>query len=258
MRAGDTVIVSDWSLQTASPVSTSPPLTVLYDDEDLIAVDKPPGLPATVGRTPGPSLAAALLARFPEMAALDDSRHAGLVHRLDTGTSGLLLAARHLSAHTRLRNAFTRKLAQKDYLAVVGGRLEAPQVVTLPLARHRRSRGRMVVARVGTKGWPARSEITPIAGDGELTVVLLRMRTGVTHQLRVHLASLGHPIVGDARYGTSRTSRLIETSVPGWHFLHAWRIAFDAPDLPRGIVTPFPAHWQPLFAARNWPTTIDA
>ena len=257
VRAGDTITLAGWSLETPSP-PPSTPLTVLYNDDDLVAVDKPPGMPATIGRTPGPSLASALLARFPEMAALDDARHAGLVHRLDTGTSGLLLAARHPSAYTRLRNAFTHKTVQKDYLAIVGGRIEEAQVVTVPLARHRRSRGRMVVARALTKAWPARTEITPIEGDGDLTVVRLRMRTGVTHQLRVHLALLGHPIVGDARYGTRAVDRLIGMSTPSWHFLHAWTIAFDDADLPRGIVTAFPAHWRPLFAARHWSTEIDA
>jgi 23S rRNA pseudouridine1911/1915/1917 synthase len=192
------------------------------------------------------------LERFPEMAALDRTRHAGLAHRLDTGTSGLLFAARHPEAHARLREAFTRKAVQKDYLAVVRGRLVEPCVVALPLARHPRSRRRMVAARGATKAWPARTEVTPIGGDADLTVVRLRMRTGVTHQLRVHLASLGHPIVGDTRYGPADAGG----TTPAWHYLHAWTIAFDDPELPKGIVTGFPAHWRPLFAARDWSTEI--
>lgn len=256
MHAGDTITVEEPARQTSPPSTT--PLVVIHEDDDLVAVDKPPGLPTTIGRIPGPSLANALLLRFPEMATIDGTRHAGLAHRLDTGTSGLVVAARHPKAYLRLRDAFTRKMVQKDYLAVVTGRVAEPQVVTVPLARHRRSRNRMVLARGASKAWPARTEITPIAGDDALTLVRLRMRTGVTHQLRVHLASLGHPIVGDGRYGTPAVDRNAGTSIPEWHFLHAWTIAFDDPDLPRGIATAFPAHWRPLFAARDWSTAIEA
>jgi 23S rRNA pseudouridine1911/1915/1917 synthase len=255
VRAGDTITLAGWPREAASPPPPMP-LIVLYSDDDLIAVDKPPGVPATIGPTPGPSLASALLARFPEMAALDGTRHAGLVHRLDTGTSGLLLAARHPIAYTRLRDAFTSKAVQKDYIAVVGGRIENPQEVAVPLARHRRSRGRMVAEPAATRGWPARTEVLPIGGDGDLTVVRLRMRTGVTHQLRVHLALLGHPIVGDLRYGTRKVDRRIGMPIPAWHFLHARAIDFDDPALPRGLATTFPDHWRPFFAARHWSTEV--
>ena len=258
VRAGDTITVAAPSRQPPSAPFSSP-LAILRADADLIAVDKPPGLPTTIGRAPGPSLAAALLARFPEMATIDAQRHAGLAHRLDTGTSGILIAARRPQTYARLRDAFARKAVEKDYLAVVGGRITEPRVVAAPLARHRRSRRRMVVARGTSKAWPARTEIVPIAGDDALTLVRLRMRTGVTHQLRVHLASLGHPIVGDVRYGASAIDREAGTTTPaGWHFLHASAIRFDDPDWPREIATAFPAHWRQLFAARNWSTEIEA
>jgi 23S rRNA pseudouridine1911/1915/1917 synthase len=255
VRAGDTITVSGWALPT--PILPPPvPLTVVYEDANLIAIDKAPGVPALRGRTAEPSVAATLLRRFPEMVALDDARHAGLVHRLDTGTSGLLLAARHPDAFARLRDAFTHKTVQKDYLAVVVGRLAESRMVTLPLARHRRSRARMVVARGSARAWPARTEITALDSAGDLTVVRLRMRTGVTHQLRVHLAAIGHPIVGDTRYGAAKIDPDITAPTGCWHYLHARAIAFDDPDLPGGLTTSFPAHWQPLFAARKWSTTI--
>lgn len=256
VRAADTITVL---AEPPAAVDDAPPvaLPLLLVDPMLVAVDKPPGLATTVGRAPGPSLAAALLARFPEMAAIGDARHAGLVHRLDTGTSGVLLAARTLVSHARLRTAFRRKTVRKDYLAVVAGRLERPRKVTQALARRRRGAGRMVAAAGAEKSWPASTEIVPIAGDDALTVVRLQMRTGVTHQLRVHLAGIGHPIVGDRRYGREvALPATLGVPPPHWHFLHAWRIGFDDPDLPDAIATPFPAHWAPLFAARGWPTTI--
>src|SRR6185436_7322045 len=116
VRAGDTITVAT-PAQPPAATTPAPPLVVVHEDDDLVAVDKPPGLPTTIGRSPGPSLAALLLARFPEMATLDAHGHAGLAHRLDTGTSGLLIAARRPDAHARLRDAFVRKAVQKDYLA---------------------------------------------------------------------------------------------------------------------------------------------
>ncbi len=256
VRAGDTVTVTQIAEEPAPSLPTKLTLTVVHDDDDLVVIDKPPGLPTTVGRTPGPSVAAALMAAYPEMAALGDAQHAGLVHRLDTGTSGLLVAARTTDAHARLRAAFRAKAVAKDYLAVVTGRLATADVVDAPLARHRRSRGRMVVARGQAKAWPARTEVDPLGGDDDYTLVSLRMRTGVTHQLRVHLALLGHPIVGDHRYGSVTLSTANQLTDPGWHFLHARSVRFDAADLPPVVATPFPQHWRPFFAARGWSTEI--
>jgi len=252
VRAGDTITFREPERETV-PTEITPSLTVLYEDAELVAVDKPPAVPTTIGRMPGPSIAAALLARFPEMAALDERGHAGLVHRLDTGTSGVLLAARTPRAHETLRAAFAEKRVVKDYLAVVAGRLAGPQLVSQPLARHPRSRGRMIPAREGRKAWPAATEVVPIGGDDAFTIVRLRMRSGVTHQLRVHLAGLGHPILGDRRYGPTHADPLPRGDTPpGWHYLHAWTIACDDADVLPGIATPFPAHWRPLFAARGW------
>ena len=250
VRAGD-VLTFTAAADGATAPSAVDPLHEIYADEDVLAFDKPPGIPSTVGRTPGASIAGALLERHPDMATFGDARHAGLVHRLDTGTSGLLLAARHAGAHIRLRTAFAAKRITKDYLAVVLGRVESDTVVTTPLARAPRSRRGMMVARPD-RGWPARTEITPLATDGTLSVVGLRMRTGVTHQLRVHLASLGHPVLGDVRYGGPDARPDVGVRLADWHHLHARAVTFDDADLPQAIATPFPPHWRALFAARGW------
>lgn len=257
VRARKGTMVGEGDVLTFTPLVSDPhapsttPLVEIYADTDVLALDKPPGIPSTMGRGPGPSIASALLERHPEMATFGDARHAGLVHRLDTGTSGLLLAARHVDAHTRLRAVFAAKRVAKDYLAVVVGRVDAPATVTTPLARAPRSRRRMVVTR-GDRGWPARTEVAPLATDGVLSLVGLRMRTGVTHQLRVHLASIGHPVLGDARYGGADARPAVGLPVADWHYLHARTVTFDDADLPPTIATPFPAHWRPLFAARRW------
>jgi 23S rRNA pseudouridine1911/1915/1917 synthase len=253
-RKGTTVSTGDaitlaWPCEPTSGITTAIPLAVLYENADLVAVDKPPGVPTTIGPTAGPSIAAGLLARFPEMAVIDAARAAGLVHRLDTGTSGLLIAARNPAAYGRLRQEFRRKRIVKDYLAVVRGRLDHAQVMTQPLARHPRRRSRMIVARRGVRGWTAETEIAPMISDGELSVVRLRMRTGVTHQLRLHLSLLGHPVLGDRRYGDPTRESGLEVA---WHYLHARALSFDASDLPRDLGTPFPNHWRALFATRRW------
>lgn len=255
VRAGDTITLDAWPRQP--PIATGTPLAlaVLYEDAELVAIDKPPGIPTTIGKTSGPTVAAGLLARFPEMTSIDANRSAGLVHRLDTGTSGLLLAARTPAVYTRLRHEFTQKAVTKEYLAVVRGRLDRAETVTQPLARHPRRRDRMVVAVRGARAWAAETEILPIVADADLSLVRLRMRTGVTHQLRLHVSLLGHPVLGDRRYGDAT----LESSVGAdWHFLHARALTFDAGDLPRGLATPFPEHWRELFATRRWtPTAAD-
>jgi RluA family pseudouridine synthase len=225
-----------------------------YVDRNLVAVDKPPGLPSLGGSETRPSVASILLASFPEMAEIDRRRSAGLVHRIDTGTSGLLLAARNPVAYRRLRREFRLKAVAKDYLAVVRGSLREAGHVTLPLRRRSRNRSRMVPARASAAGWPAVTDFTPLLTCGDLTFLRLRMRTGVTHQLRVHMATLGHPVLGDQRYGSSAGSGVKEQLLaPGWHYLHALALRFDAPDLPQQLETPFPAHWISLFERIGWP-----
>lgn len=249
VREGDVLTFTAPAGDPPAPAMT--PLVEIYADTDALALDKPPGLPSTIGRGPGTSVASALLEHHPEMAAFGDARHAGLVHRLDTGTSGLLLAARHAEAHARLRTAFATKRVVKAYLAVVVGAVRAPTAVTTPLARAPRSRRRMVVTRAD-RGWPAHTEVSPLATDGTLSVVGLRMRTGVTHQLRVHLASIGHPVLGDTRYGSHDARPDVGLPLADWHYLHARAVTFDDADLTPTIATPFPAHWRELFAARGW------
>jgi 23S rRNA pseudouridine1911/1915/1917 synthase len=257
VRAGDEIVVA---LPSAEPRADDPQaLPVIHESADLVGVDKPPGMPTTEGPSGLPSVAGLLLARFPEMTAIDARRGAGLAHRLDTGTSGLLLAARTLDAYARLRQAFREKRVEKHYLAVVLGRLETSRTIAQPLRRHRRSRRRMVGAREAQAGsWPAITDVRPLLRSADLTLVHLRMRTGVTHQLRVHLASIGHPVLGDRRYGEPRRrddARL--GAEPAWHFLHAAVVRMDLPGLPARLATDAPSHWRPLCTRLGWTPRIE-
>jgi 23S rRNA pseudouridine1911/1915/1917 synthase len=209
-------------LPAVAPLAAEPdlPLRVLYEDPNVIAIDKPGGVPghALDPRQRG-TMAAALLARYAELGTVADPLAAGLVHRLDTGTSGVLVAARSPHVHRELRAAFRRHEVTKRYAAVVVGTPVAGTVVDAALAHDPHDRRRMRVARATDRAWPARTVIVAVEPHGENALVEVEIRTGVTHQVRVHLAELGTPIVGDALYGTPSA-----VLAPRRHALHARRL----------------------------------
>jgi 23S rRNA pseudouridine1911/1915/1917 synthase len=204
------------------------PVGVLYEDSNLVALDKPGGMPAHAldPRQRG-TAAAFLLARYPETAAVGEPLAPGLVHRLDTGTSGLLLAARTPAAYDALRAALRAGAIEKRYLAVVTGALSAgapPTRVAVALAHDSRDRRRMIAAPPGARAWAAETTVTAVATSTERTLVEATMRTGVTHQVRAHLAHLGHPVLGDILYGGP------PVALPANRFaLHAASLAFTHP-----------------------------
>ena len=193
------------------------PVRVVHLDERLIAVDKPGGMPshALDPRQRG-TVAGFLAARFPETAELGDALSSGLAHRLDTGTSGLLLAARTAESYEALRTAFRSGVVGKRYLALVAGVPAPRSMIDRPLAHDPEDRRRMVPARPGLRAWQARSEVTTLRAAGGRALVEVTLRTGVTHQARVHLALLGCPVLGDALYGGPDAGL-----APGRHALHA-------------------------------------
>ncbi len=206
-------------------------LRVAHADERLVALEKPGGMPshALDPRETG-TAAAYLVAHFPETAATGEPFSAGLVHRLDTGTSGLLLAARTAAAFALLREAFAARRVTKRYLAVVTGSLAAPADVAHPLAHDPSDRRRMRIARGADTSWPAHTHVEPLAREGEHLLVAATIRTGVTHQVRVHLASLGLPVVGDRLYGG-----IDGGLAPRRHALHASALTIDAGVLPEPL-----------------------
>jgi 23S rRNA pseudouridine1911/1915/1917 synthase len=198
-------------------------LRVLYADEAVVAVDKPAGMPAhalEAGETD--TVANFLLARYPETGELGGALEPGLVHRLDNDTSGVLLAARTAAAHAALRRQFAEHRIVKKYIALVRGEVKQAATIDAPIEHVRGSARRMRVAEPG-KGREAVTHYVPLRRVGSHTLLELEMRTGVRHQIRVHLAAIGHPVAGDLLYDEGADARI------GRHLLHATSVTFVHP-----------------------------
>ncbi|MBW3666496.1 MAG: RluA family pseudouridine synthase [Actinobacteria bacterium] len=214
---------------------------ILYEDEDLVVVDKPPGLVVHPGAgNRGGTLAAGLLHRFPELAGVGPPGRAGLVHRLDKDTSGALLVARSEAGFDALTRALRARKIERVYLALVEGIMAAPTgTVEAPIGRDPVHATRRAVSHGGK---PARTHyrmVEELTRRG-LSLLEVRLETGRTHQIRVHLAAISHPVAGDRVYGT------LTPELPRM-FLHAARLGFDHPrreerieitsELPRDLAT---------------------
>jgi len=222
------------------------PIRIVHADDCLVIADKPAGLPSHPLKPGEKGTAAnALVGRFPELAHVGPSpREGGLVHRLDTDTSGLLLAARTEAAHAMLRAQFAARTVEKGYLALVAGELHAGGEIALPLLHDPRDPSRMqaasdpdYAAEHGAR--PAVTTFTPRERRGGFTLLDVQIATGVMHQIRAHLAFIGHPLAGDALYGGPPLPGLSR------HFLHAARLGFLHPDGSRArFESPLPAELQ--------------
>lgn len=213
------------------PVELEPealPLSIVYEDEDLLVVDKPAGMPVH----PGPghargTLVNAVLARCPDLAGVGGALRPGIVHRLDKDTSGLIVVAKRDAAHRALQRQLKERTVEKRYVALVAGDVRPGEgVIDVPIARDPRHRKRMAVVAGGraavTRYRVLGRYVEPSRTGARYTLLEARPVTGRTHQIRVHFASLRHPLVGDAVYG--RPSPLV-----GRHFLHAARLGFTHP-----------------------------
>jgi 23S rRNA pseudouridine1911/1915/1917 synthase len=201
---------------------------VVYADEAVAVVDKPAGLVVHPGAGHGRgTLVGGLLARFPDLGELVasgvcDPDRPGIVHRLDKGTSGLLAVARTAEAYRALVGQLAERTMERRYLALVTGNVAADQgEVDAPIGRSARTPTKMAVA---ASGKPARTAYTVRERRDGSTLLELSLQSGRTHQIRVHMAAIGHPVVGDARYG--KPDRLLGQ---GRFFLHAFRLGFDHP-----------------------------
>ena len=209
LRAGERVSLE---FPPPAPEALAPeqiPLAVLYEDEHLLVVDKPAGMVVHpgAGHRSG-TLAAALLAHAPSVGGVGGPGRPGIVHRLDKGTSGLLVVAKRAQAYEGLVKQFAARSVSRQYLALVHGEVKAPQgIIEAPIGRHPQSRIRMAVTPAG-RGKAAVTRFAVLECFSGFTYLEARLGTGRTHQIRVHLAFLGHPVVGDETYRRPSTPRV--------------------------------------------------
>jgi 23S rRNA pseudouridine1911/1915/1917 synthase len=223
LRGGERVEVEPAELKPLHAFAEDIPLDILYEDVDVVAVNKPAGLVvhAGAGRSSG-TLVNALLHHFKRLSSVGGDLRPGIVHRLDKGTSGVLLVARTDAAHRSLAAQFSHRTVEKTYLTLVEGKPESDRdTIDLPITRDPERRTRMT-ARLAS-GRHAHTEYRVLERFDKFTLLEVQIGTGRTHQIRVHLAALGHPVAGDPLYGAAAQPEL------GRPWLHALRIRFDSP-----------------------------
>lgn len=233
LRGSETVSVEPAELPPLKAVAEDLPLDILYEDDDVIAVNKPAGMVvhAGAGRHTG-TLTNALVHRFGKLSTVGGELRPGIVHRLDRYTSGVLLVARTDFAHRHLAEQFANRRTEKVYLALVEGRVKTDRGrIETPIIRDPVRRTRMTT-RLG-RGRAAITEYRVLRRSAKETLLEVKIGTGRTHQIRVHLASIGHPVVGDKLYGAAGNPL-------GRYFLHAHRIGFTGPSTEHRITITAP------------------
>ena len=237
----------------AVPEPEDIPLSVVFEDEDMLVIDKPPGM--VVHPAPGHftgTLVNALLAHCPNLSGIGGVARPGIVHRLDQDTSGLIVVAKTQSAMDSLARAFaSHKNVEKTYLAVVHGRprLDSGRIENL-IGRHPVDRKRMAILEKGGKlavtNWRVLSSV------GTMSVLECRIETGRTHQIRVHAASLGCPVIGDRTYGKGALDRRLDP-VPPRQMLHAWKLRLWHPTkgVEMSFEAPPPPDMQPYLRSAS-------
>jgi 23S rRNA pseudouridine1911/1915/1917 synthase len=235
LRPGQSLVVTVPAARPARPQAEDLPLTIVHEDAHLVVVDKPAGLVVHPGAgVASGTLVNALLHHVRDLSGVGGVVRPGIVHRLDRGTSGLLVVAKDDATHAALARQFTRRAVAKEYLALVHGvpaRREGE--VDRPVGRDPLRRKRMSVR--ARRGREARTSFRVLEAFDGASLLLVRIHTGRTHQIRVHLASIGHPVVGDAVYGGTRvpSSRRREArevlAAVARPALHAARLGFVHP-----------------------------
>lgn len=224
VREGQRLGIAPASTAHVSEAPSSPSPEVVWADESLIVVDKPAGLVVHPGAgQPAGTLADALVAAFPDLAGVGQQDRPGIVHRLDKNTSGLMVVARTEQAYASLVGQMSERAVLRRYKCLVQGRVEADAgIVDAPVGRARRDPTRMTVSAHGRPARTRYSVICRFASPTVATLVEATLETGRTHQVRVHMSAIGHPVVGDRRYGGPDLTL-------GRPFLHAWRLGLRHP-----------------------------
>jgi len=250
VRKGDVVKYTESEKELAEIKATNTPLKILYNNHGLLIIDKPAGLTVHPGAGfKGETLASALLYQFKNIHLVGEEHRPGIVHRLDKDTSGVILVATTQEMYEHLKDAFLERKVKKEYIALVWGRVEKPHgFIETPMGKsktdfRKQTTNNPVEAKEAVTEYKVLEYLTgrsvPIHGrpkdadksarytsslDG-YTLILVKLHTGRTHQIRVHLSSIGHPLMGDSLYGSKRT----ELNGLNRQFLHAKKIEVQLP-----------------------------
>jgi 23S rRNA pseudouridine1911/1915/1917 synthase len=231
------------SAPTSADAAEDIALAVVFEDDDLVVIDKPAGLVVHPGNgNPSGTLLNALLHHAPQLAGIP---RAGIVHRLDKDTSGLLVVAKTLTAQTDLVRQMQARSVQRHDLSLALGTVERDGTVDAPLGRHAVQRTKMAIVRAGGK--EARTHYAVLERFARATLLECRLETGRTHQIRVHLASIKHPLAGDPVYGKAKSGDARLDAFPR-QALHAWRLALRHPATEEEMAweSPLPADFAAL------------
>jgi len=253
VRAADEIEIELTPSPSESFVPENIPIDVVYEDQDLIVLNKAAGMVVhPAAGNPSGTLANALAFHFRELSTAGGAARPGIVHRLDKGTSGLMVVAKTESAHQDLSDQFRAREVFKSYLALVHGQVEKRKgEIDQPIARDPRNRIRMAVVRAGR---PALSIYKVRDAFDRFTLLDVELKTGRTHQIRVHLASMKHPVVGDDVYGAGRDKTIVDVEIKrevarlNRQFLHAAQLGFRQPTTLKSLkfTSPLPPDLETL------------
>ena len=223
VRSGDKIEVTEAPLEKIDNQPEPIPLEVLFEDKDIIVINKPPGLVVHPGAGHRQhTLVNALLSHCPTLSGIGGKERPGIVHRLDKETSGCLVVAKNDWAHRELSRQFAERWVEKIYLALVAGKLaKATGVIEEKIGRHPVHRQRMSAG--SARGRPAKTDYRVVCSGDQASLVECRLYSGRTHQIRVHLHHLGHPVLGDKVYAAHLAKNFPR------HMLHAWKLGFRHP-----------------------------
>ncbi|MFN2475734.1 MAG: RluA family pseudouridine synthase [Chthoniobacterales bacterium] len=224
VRTGDVVQLTVPALEKIEAAAEQIALQILFEDDDLLVLDKAAGMVVHPGAgNQEHTLVNALLSHCTTLSGIGGKERPGIVHRLDKETSGCLVVAKNDNAHRELSRQFAERTMQKIYLALVAGRLKVKSgVIDAPIARHPVHRQRMSVSK-NSRGRSAKTEYRVLRMGQDVSLVECTLHSGRTHQIRVHLHHLGHPVLGDKLYATRLGKGFAR------QMLHAWKLGFTHP-----------------------------
>lgn len=253
VRAGDTLSVTIPEAAPVSVIAQDIPLEILFEDKDILVLNKPPGLVVhPAAGNPDGTLVNALLHHCDDLSGIGGEMRPGIVHRLDKDTSGCMVVAKNDIAHRRLSEAFAERRLSKIYLAAINGLpKEMSGRIQTMLGRHPVDRKRMATLYDGS-GKEAVTEWQQLSVFKGSALIRCKLFTGRTHQIRVHMReTVGHPILGDPIYGNPKRQILPVTRL----LLHAWRLSFQHPihDQPMNFEATVPEEFAPWMAALSSP-----